>query len=248
MKKNCPINKSTLKKIETGADILWFSLETLLHAIMITSTVIVTCLYIIFDGNLTNMLTDLLAMGDEKIKDVSKTIFVPILFTLFAFRSLQIMNFRKLKKEYEGSCREMDAAKEINVTESVVNFEEKLNEVTVREHIIITGETGFGRTSRIRDLINNKNLNNDSTLLIAFQPLSIWLDLEKLAYFKTSTFSDEVSLENFKTIIIDEATNLDNCPALKKAVLDSFREDKAKFIISFIKESDSIDFFKKNEL
>lgn len=141
MKKQCNSKtKCIAQKLETGSELLWFSLKTLLDAIMITSTVILVTLYLIFDGNLTNMLTDLLNMGEEKIKDTFKVIFVPILFILFAFRSFEFMNIRKI----EGECRKMDA----EVIQNTVNMQEKLKEVDVRRHKIITGEIGTGKTSQ----------------------------------------------------------------------------------------------------
>lgn len=238
MKKQCNSKtKCIAQKLETGSELLWFSLKTLLEAIMITSTVILVTLYFIFDGNLTNMLTDLLNMGEEKIKDTFKVIFVPILFILFAFRSFEFMNIRK----FEGECRKMDA----EVIQNTVNMQEKLKEVDVRRHKIITGETGTGKTSRIRNLIDILELNNEKTLVIDIKPLNIWTDMEKEVKFKTANFSDDISLDNFTTVIIDEAMNLNEHPTLKNAVLENFRNDKNVFILSFQKENDSVDFFKK---
>lgn len=238
MKKQCNSKtKCIAQKLETGSELLWFSLKTLLDAIMITSTVILVTLYLIFDGNLTNMLTDLLNMGEEKIKDTFKVIFVPILFILFAFRSFEFMNIRKI----EGECRKMDA----EVIQNTVNMQEKLKEVDVRRHKIITGETGTGKTSRIRNLIDILELNNEKTLVIDIKPLNIWTDMEKEVKFKTANFSDDISLDNFTTVIIDEAMNLNEHPTLKNAVLENFRNDKNVFILSFQKENDSVDFFKK---
>lgn len=238
MKKQCNSKtKCIAQKLETGSELLWFSLKTLLEAIMITSTVILVTLYFIFDGNLTNMLTDLLNMGEEKIKDTFKVIFVPILFILFAFRSFEFMNIRKI----EGECRKMDA----EVIQNTVNMQEKLKEVDVRRHKIITGETGTGKTSRIRNLIDILELNNENTLVIDIKPLNIWTDMEKEVKFKTANFSDDISLDNFTTVIIDEAMNLNEHPTLKNAVLENFRNDKNVFILSFQKENDSVDFFKK---
>lgn len=238
MKKQCNSKtKCIAQKLETGSELLWFSLKTLLDAIMITSTVILVTLYLIFDGNLTNMLTDLLNMGEEKIKDTFKVIFVPILFILFAFRSFEFMNIRKI----EGECRKMDA----EVIQNTVNMQEKLKEVDVRRHKIITGETGTGKTSRIRNLIDILELNNENTLVIDIKPLNIWTDMEKEVKFKTANFSDDISLDNFTTVIIDEAMNLNEHPTLKNAVLENFRNDKNVFILSFQKENDSVDFFKK---
>lgn len=238
MKKQCNSKtKCIAQKLETGSELLWFSLKTLLEAIMITSTVILVTLYLIFDGNLTNMLTDLLNMGEEKIKDTFKVIFVPILFILFAFRSFEFMNIRK----FEGECRKMDA----EVIQNTVNMQEKLKEVDVRRHKIITGEVGTGKTSRIRNLIDILELNNENTLVIDIKPLNIWTDMEKEVKFKTANFSDDISLDNFTTVIIDEAMNLNEHPTLKNAVLENFRNDKNVFILSFQKENDSVDFFKK---
>lgn len=238
MKKQCNSKtKCIAQKLETGSELLWFSLKTLLEAIMITSTVILVTLYFIFDGNLTYMLTDLLNMGEEKIKDTFKVIFVPILFILFAFRSFEFMNIRK----FEGECRKMDA----EVIQNTVNMQEKLKEVDVRRHKIITGETGTGKTSRIRNLIDILELNNENTLVIDIKPLNIWTDMEKEVKFKTANFSDDISLDNFTTVIIDEAMNLNEHPTLKNAVLENFRNDKNVFILSFQKENDSVDFFKK---
>ncbi len=238
MKKQCNSKtKCIAQKLETGSELLWFSLKTLLDAIMITSTVILVTLYLIFDGNLTNMLTDLLNMGEEKIKDTFKVIFVPILFILFAFRSFEFMNIRKI----EGECRKMDA----EVIQNTVNMQEKLKEVDVRRHKIITGEIGTGKTSRIRNLIDILELNNEKTLVIDIKPLNIWTDMEKEVKFKTANFSDDISLDNFTTVIIDEAMNLNEHPTLKNAVLENFRNDKNVFILSFQKENDSVDFFKK---
>lgn len=238
MKKQCNSKtKCIAQKLETGSELLWFSLKTLLEAIMITSTVILVTLYFIFDGNLTNMLTDLLNMGEEKIKDTFKVIFVPILFILFAFRSFEFMNIRKI----EGECRKMDA----EVIQNTVNMQEKLKEVDVRRHKIITGEIGTGKTSRIRNLIDILELNNEKTLVIDIKPLNIWTDMEKEVKFKTANFSDDISLDNFTTVIIDEAMNLNEHPTLKNAVLENFRNDKNVFILSFQKENDSVDFFKK---
>lgn len=242
MKKKCDSKtKCIVQKLETGSELLWFGLKTMLDAIMITSTVILVTLYFIFDGNLTNMLTDLLNMGEEKIKDTFKVIFVPILFILFAFRSFEFMSFRKLRSEYQGSCRKMDA----EVIQNSVNMQEKLKEVDVRRHKIITGETGTGKTSRIRNLIDILELNNENTLVIDIKPLNIWTDMEKEVKFKTANFSDDISLDNYTTVIIDEALNLNEHPTLKNAVLENFRNDKNIFILSFQKENDSVDFFKK---
>ena len=248
MKKQCDSKtKCIAEKLETGSELLWFGLKTLLESIMITSTVILVTLYFIFDGNLTNMLTDLLNMGDEKIKDTFKVIFVPILFILFAFRSFEFMSFRKLRSEYQGEMVKQKAeTTSAEVVTGFVNMQEKLKEVDVRRHKIITGETGTGKTSRIRNLIDILELNNESTLVIDIKPLNIWTDMEKEVKFKTANFSDDISLDNYTTVIIDEALNLNEHPTLKDAVLENFRNDKNVFILSFQKENDSVDFFKKN--
>lgn len=124
-------------------------------------------------------------------------------------------------------------------------MQEKLKEVDVRRHKIITGEIGTGKTSRIRNLIDILELNNEKTLVIDIKPLNIWTDMEKEVKFKTANFSDDISLDNFTTVIIDEAMNLNEHPTLKNAVLENFRNDKNVFILSFQKENDSVDFFKK---
>lgn len=105
---------STLEKVETGVDILWFGLRTLRDAFMITVTFIIACLYISYDGNITIILTDLIKMGDEQIKDTFEIIFVPILLILFVFRIIEFARYRKIKEEFKVSCKNMDEAIEQN--------------------------------------------------------------------------------------------------------------------------------------
>lgn len=248
-KQMCNNKKLCKKRFDMLIDVLQFSISTLLNSIMVTVTVIAFSLYVIFDGNLTNMLTDLLALGDEKIKDVFKVLFVPILFFQFAFRGYNFISFRKSLEEYDstyekvktGTCRKITSEP---IIQESVNFEE----VNVRKHIVITGETGTGKTTRLKELITTHNLNNETTLVIDIKPcLKNWLDMDKLVNFNIAAFSNEVLLENFKTIIIDEAFNLNDYPTLKKQVLDSFKEDTITFIMAFQNENDSINFFKLND-
>lgn len=255
-KQICDKKKLYKKRFDMLIDVLQFSISTLLNSIMVTVTVIAFSLYVIFDGNLTNMLTDLLALGDEKIKDVFKVLFVPILFFIFAFRGYNFISFRKSLKEYNGmhenvmtgTCRKMPSEP---IMQESMNFEERLKEVTIRKHVLIISKEKRVGMSRIKNLIDITNLNKDSTLVIAGDVWStiglICYGMEKRHDFKTANFSDLQTIENFKTIIIDNAIFLNNHPTLKKLVLDSFKEDTINFIMTFKNEVDSFNFFKLND-
>lgn len=86
--------KSFSERLKIILYLLKFIFRTLFDSIMVTTTTIVASLYILFDGNLTNMFTNLLAMGDEEIKYIFISLFIPILFIVFASK---YMDFQSLK-------------------------------------------------------------------------------------------------------------------------------------------------------
>lgn len=133
----------------------------------------------------------------------------------------------------------------LNLSKNSQSSDKKLHETTLRKHTFLIGGIGTGKTVRIKELIKEKNLDNETTLIIDNEEnLNDWKKF--CTKTKICSFSEEVNLENFNTVIIDEAANLNNYINLKEAVNLGVKADTAVFILSFQNENDVFNFLKKN--
>lgn len=197
---------------------------------------------------ITNMIEQLRVFSKYSYNDYSQK------FTELSI-SEQIQNIENFKISIQHLHRKVfdgltfDERNEIRKISSVdgATVEKRLHETSLRKHIFLIGEAGSGKTTKIKELINDKGLDVETTLIIDLEEnLNDWRkDFFKI---KLCSFSDDLTLDNYKTIIIDEAGNLNSYPNLKELVNSNLKADVTEFILSFQNENDVFKFLKKNSL